>query len=144
MSRDIAVLKVHGQVDTDRIPAMEEAVGAALEGGATRLVFNLEQLEFINSSALGFIISVHKRMEGLNGAVALSAPSRFMASTIRTLGLDQILDVFPTDEDALRHFGADGGDDDSSDDPGGIGARLKPRRPGGSGEAPDDRLPDLG
>jgi hypothetical protein len=34
----------------------------------------------------------------------LAEPSRFMLATIRTLGLDQIFEVFPTESAAIKHL----------------------------------------
>lgn len=54
---------------------------------------------------IGYFVKIGKRARDLGGGVVLSRPSQFMQATIRTLGLDQIFDVFPDDDAAVRHFG---------------------------------------
>jgi anti-anti-sigma regulatory factor len=53
---------------------------------------------------LGYFVKVGKKLKDMGGGVVFSRPSQFMEATIRTLGLDQIFDVFPDDHAAVRHF----------------------------------------
>ncbi|HEX5138819.1 MAG TPA: STAS domain-containing protein [Planctomycetota bacterium] len=104
---DIDILTFEGEFDASTIPAIE-AIDGLLEQGRNRLVFSFAELTFVASPVLGYFVKVGKRLKGLGGAVVFSRPSPFMEATIRTLGLDQIFDVFPDDNTALRHFGAAG------------------------------------
>jgi len=104
---DVDVLTFEGEFDASTMPAIE-AIDGILEQGRSRLVFSFAELTFVASPVLGYFVKVGKRVKELGGAVVFSRPSPFMQATIRTLGLDQIFDVYPDDNAALRHFGAEG------------------------------------
>ena len=107
---DVTHLKFHGVLDAASLPTIKKEFDALLEQGATRVVFNINGLEFINSAALGFLVAAQKRLRESHGELVLSAPSKFFQTKIVTLGIDRFLKIFPTDEEAFKYFDdADGG-----------------------------------
>ena len=100
---EIDVLSFEGEFDGSTVPAIE-AIDGLVEAGRTRLVFSFAALTFIASPVLGYFVKVGKRLKQAGGGVVFSRPSDFMQATIRTLGLDQIFDVFPDDAAAVRHL----------------------------------------
>jgi anti-sigma B factor antagonist len=50
------------RLGADKTVAFKEAVGRYLEGGAPSVVLDLSKVEFIDSSGLGAILSILKRM----------------------------------------------------------------------------------
>jgi anti-anti-sigma factor len=99
----VDVLSFEGEFDASTVPAVE-AIDGLVEQGRTRLVFSFAGLTFVASPVLGYFVRVGKRLKDVGGAVVFSRPSQFMEATIRTLGLDQIFDVFPDDTAAVRHL----------------------------------------
>ena len=107
----------------------------SLSAEGNRVVLNVAGADDTNALALVHMIHIHRRLRALGGDLVFSEPSKLFRLTISTLGMDH----YPSDEEALRHFGLDDGDDFD-----GVGARLEPRRPSDSGEAlPDEEPPDL-
>lgn len=101
---DVTVLYFTGELDAFNLAKISEKLDALIQTGRTRLVFNLKGLKFINSSSLGYLIKTHKRLKELDGELVLSELSKFLQSTVATLGLDQIFKIYATDDDALAHF----------------------------------------
>ncbi len=101
----LSILTLHGEFVTDELPAVSQRVDAIIESGQYRFIINLNGLAFIESSPLGFLIKTQERLKKSNGEVVLSQPSAFLRTAINTLGLDYTFRVFPTDEQALEHFG---------------------------------------
>ena len=62
-------------------------------------------MSFVNSTALSYLVAAHKQMASAGGGLVLSEPSKFFRSTIRTLELHHIFEIFDTDAEALGHFG---------------------------------------
>ncbi|MHC4819253.1 MAG: STAS domain-containing protein [Planctomycetota bacterium] len=122
----VTILACAGAIDVDSVGALSENTDAVVGMGCRRLVVSLGDLEFASSAMLASLIMAHRRLSEVDGEVVISAASVFLAKTIKTLGLDQALKIFPDDRAALAHFGAEGGDFTAS------GARLKPPRPSGS------------
>jgi len=104
----VNILAFSGEFDAFNLPKISEKLDALIQTGVTRLVFNLKNLKFINSSALGYLIKTQKRLRELDGELALAEPSKFFQSTVATLGLDQVFKIFGTDEEAVRQFAGSG------------------------------------
>ena len=81
------VVAVAGEIDLFTAPELKAALGEALESGRTRIVVDLTETTFLDSTALGVLI----------GAV----------KTFEITGLDQIFTIRPTREEAVEALDAD-------------------------------------
>jgi anti-anti-sigma factor len=100
-----------GAFDTPEVEAFQAHVDSAIDEQVFRVVINLGQMTFINSTALGALIRAQKRLNQYGGDLALAEPSSFAAGVFRTLGIDRKVRCFPSEEEAveyLRTVGADG------------------------------------
>jgi anti-anti-sigma factor len=104
----VTILAFAGEIDSDNLPAARVETDGVIQAGCDRLVFNLGQLAFLNSSALAYFITVHKRVKSMDGELVFSEPSRFFQTTIKHLGLEGEFKVFPDDQAALEHLGEGG------------------------------------
>jgi anti-anti-sigma factor len=104
---DVSILGLEGHFETVDLPGFSAAVEALLQDGRRKLCLNFARLEFINSTALGYLVDVGKRLEKeLEGELVFSEPSRFFEATVRTLELHHMFEIFPTDAEAVAHLGA--------------------------------------
>ena len=113
---NVTILAFTGEFDAPNLPQVEEKTDTPIQEGCTHLVFNFRLLTFVDSSALGHLIKTAKRLKDLGGELVLSEPSKFLQTTIKTLGIDQILRVFPSDEEAVTYFHETGGEEASPED----------------------------
>ena len=70
----------------------------------TRLIFNLEHIEFIDSSAIGCIISLVKTAKSNHSEIKLCNLSKEVMEIINLLHLQMILEIEKDVESALRIF----------------------------------------
>ena len=134
MGQGEVVLISWAELSAGRSSAINEQLDS-LSAEGNRVVLNVAGLDDTNADELLHMIHIHRRLRALGGELVFSEPSKIIRSVMTTIGLD----AYPSDEEALRHFGDD--DDDGLD---GVGARLKPWRPSDSGQAlPDEEPPDL-
>ena len=59
---DVTVLACIGEWDTFQTPEIRDELGAIIDEGAHRLVFNCWRLKFISSAPLSCLIEVHQRL----------------------------------------------------------------------------------
>jgi len=105
----VTILTFAGEFDAFNLQKISEGIDQLIQKGRTRLIFNLKGLKFINSSALGYLIKTHKNLREYDGELVLSEPSKFFETTVATLGIDQIFKIYPNDEEAVKHFHGEGG-----------------------------------
>src|SRR5271170_4208190 len=65
-----------------------------------RVVLGLEQIEFIDSSAIGWMIDTHRKFRGQSGRVVWYAPAARVKDMIDLLKMRQLLDIRETEAEA--------------------------------------------
>ena len=98
------VVAVSGEIDLFTAPELKSALGEALESGHTRIVVDLTNTSFLDSTALGVLIGAVKRLRSRDGALVIVNVDANIAKTFEITGLDKIFTIVPTVEDALRSF----------------------------------------
>ncbi|MCA8982070.1 MAG: STAS domain-containing protein [Planctomycetes bacterium] len=101
-----AVLHLRGEFDTYYVPALQDEVNGLSESGVNNLVLNLRLVRFINSTALGAMIKFSKQLTAAGGALRISRPSKFCRDIIEKVGLDRVVPVYDSDEEAGASFKA--------------------------------------
>lgn len=102
-----AILHLRGEFDTYYCPALQKEVDELMRAGVNQIVLNLRLVKFINSTALGAIIKANKALMNEGGRLTISRPSSFCKDIIEKVGLDRVVPVFGSDEDAGQSFGAE-------------------------------------
>jgi anti-anti-sigma factor len=95
------VLHLRGEFDTYYVHLLEEEVAAVQRNGIQHVVLNLRLVKFINSTALGAIIKASKALAKEDGALVISRPSAFCKDIIEKVGLDRVVPVAESDEEAV-------------------------------------------
>lgn len=96
-----AVLHLRGEFDTYYCPLLQQEIDGILRSGVDRVVLNLRMVKFINSTALGAIIKASKALGGSGGKLVISRPSAFCRDIIEKVGLDRVVPIYNTDEEAI-------------------------------------------
>ena len=97
----LGLVEVSGEVDIYTAPKFKEDMIAVIDAGATRLVINLSDVTFIDSTALGVLIGGIKRMHAVDGRMVLVVNTRPVQKVLTITGLDSIFEIHETREEAL-------------------------------------------
>ena len=96
------ILSVKGEIDAHTGPVLRKALHDAIDSGRHRLVLDFTDVSFLDSSALGVLISAHKRLHADEGDVIRVVNDRPVVTTLFELtALDQVFPLHPTLERAL-------------------------------------------
>ncbi|MFM2093265.1 MAG: hypothetical protein RIS70_389 [Planctomycetota bacterium] len=79
----IDVLTLTGRMDAVTSPTFEKCVRDLAEGGVTRLIVNLEKLEYISSAGLRVFIVAGKLLDSKGGAMRFAAPQGLVKSVFQ-------------------------------------------------------------
>jgi anti-sigma B factor antagonist len=96
------VVGVRGEIDLFTAPELKRVLTEAIESGRVRIVIDLTDTTFLDSTALGVLIGAVKRLRSRDGALALVNVDENIAKTFEITGLDQIFTIVATREEALR------------------------------------------
>jgi anti-sigma B factor antagonist len=97
----LGLIELSGEVDLYTAPRFKDDLIALIDEGVARIVIDLSQVTFIDSTALGVIIGGVKRLHERDGSLALVAVSRPVVRILDITGLDRVLTIFDTREAAF-------------------------------------------
>ncbi len=101
LSNGAHVVAVSGEVDIFTAPDLKRTIALAIENGADRLVIDLTQTRFLDSTALGVLIGAVKRLRPLDGRMAIVNTEPSTAKTFQITGLDRIFTIVATRDEAV-------------------------------------------
>ena len=102
--RGLSVVKVDGRVDSETAPQLQEALTALLDAGCAKIVINLQDVEFMSSAGLRAMVAAYQAAQKASGSVRLAAVPEFITSIMYTVGLNQMLLSYPSDQEAVADF----------------------------------------
>ena len=94
------VVRLAGELDLYNAPMIREALLAALETQPDRIVIDLHEVAFVDSTALGVLLETRSRLEQRDNFV-LAAPGAETRRTLQVSGLDRQLAVADSVDAAL-------------------------------------------
>ena len=99
-----AVLEPTGRLNMVAAPAFKNLVEETVASGQSRIVVDLGQVTFIDSSGLGALISGLKATRQAGGDLRLAVVPEQVMTVLRLTNLDRVLRVHPTVVDASRDW----------------------------------------
>jgi anti-sigma B factor antagonist len=97
----IAVVEVQTDLDMLGAPYLTEAVRQALNNAPSALIVDLIKVEFLASAGIAALVEAHE-LAGSTTGFAVVAEGPATSRPLRLLGLDELLSLHPTLDDALR------------------------------------------
>ena len=97
----VQVFELTGSLDIATSPTVRAALTSASERGNHRLVVDLTQVDFLDSTGLGALIGGQRRAKEFRGEVRLVAKEGQILRLLRITGLLKVFAVYATLEDAL-------------------------------------------
>ena len=95
------VVAVRGEIDLFTAPELKSALSEAIESGHTRIVVDLTDTTFLDSTALGVLIGAVKRLRSRDGRLTIVNVDDNIAKTFEITGLDQIFTIRASRDEAL-------------------------------------------
>lgn len=104
-SDQIGVYHLKGNLigETDGI-SITESFSNELEAGTRKFVMDLTDLQHINSSGLGVLITLLTKARKVEGELVLANPSDYIQNLLQITKLDTIFQIFSTLEEARDPF----------------------------------------
>jgi anti-sigma B factor antagonist len=100
------VVAVRGEIDLFTAPELKQVLAESIEAGRVRIIVDLTETTFLDSTALGVLIGAVKRLRSRDGALAIVNTDDNIAKTFEITGLDQIFTILPTREEAVEAVAA--------------------------------------
>jgi anti-sigma B factor antagonist len=99
---DVGIVILEGEIDIYSAPEFKEVLVTGIEGGATRVIVDLSRVTFIDSTALGVLVSGAKRVRPRNGSLDIVCTDENIIRIFEITGLDRIFGIFPSRGEAFK------------------------------------------
>jgi len=101
---DLAIVSLAGEFDFQDVAEASEVIGAFIDQGSRRLMFDLRALRFISSGGIGYFIQTAKRLRRLGGELVLANSPESFGWVATTLGIDRVIRMFPDERGAIAYL----------------------------------------
>lgn len=98
---DALVVSVSGEVDLATAEPLREALVAAEAQPATGMVIDLQQVGFLDSTGIGELVGVHRRLRKSDRPLALVVPEGPIRKILAITGMDSVLDLHENEGAAI-------------------------------------------
>ncbi len=95
-----AVLAVSGEVDVATAPRLRERLVGLVGEGRTRIVVDLEKVDFIDSTGLGVLVGALKRVRTNEGDLALVCTGPRILKVFEITGLTKVFAIHRSVDEA--------------------------------------------
>ena len=95
------VVDVAGEVDLYSAPELKAHVLDAIDGGKTKIVVDLTNTTFIDSTTLGVLVGARKRLREHDGILAVVCPDPDKLGLFEMTGLDRVFSIHADRASAL-------------------------------------------
>lgn len=102
----VHVLVPHGEIDALTAPRLGQRLLSLLEQGVKRLVIDLSETTFMDSTGLGVLVNALRRLGRCDGALVVVCPSQRILRAFEVTGLDGRMSIVPTREEAIGSLAA--------------------------------------
>lgn len=91
-----------GEIDMRQSPDFHRALVELVAERPFRLVIDLTQVSYIDSSGVGTLVEIFRRVKGYQGKLALVAPAPRVMSMFEITRLNQFFHIVATEQEALQ------------------------------------------
>ncbi len=102
---DVTILEISGRLAIGRdCQEVEWQMEDLLKNQKTKVVFDLTDLQYIDSTGIGIIVMCHGKLKKSGGDLRVACPQGVVDDTIKLTRVNQIIQLFPTCTAATASF----------------------------------------
>jgi len=98
--RGCTVVTVRGELDMETAPGLRDGLQRLVDAGDRHVVLDLAGVGFMDSSALGALVTVYRALDGAGGRLSLAAVQPAVRNVLRITSVDRVIHIYETIEAA--------------------------------------------
>ena len=103
-SSEVTLIEVEGQLIVGNRQELKQGVLEQLEGGDMKFVIDFSNTDYIDSSGLGVLVSLSKKIREQGGDLRLSSLNEDLRTLFELTKLDTLFRITDNKEEALEGF----------------------------------------
>ena len=99
-----AIVILNGSIDAKTVITFQTHLNSVKERGIERFIMDMENVKYVNSTGLGYLINLSDSVGPEKGGISLVKVQPKVKVVFDMLGLNAFFKIFPTREEALKHL----------------------------------------
>jgi anti-sigma B factor antagonist len=104
LSDQAFVVAMTGEADLYVAPELKQQLLDVLERGGTQIVVDLTEVTFVDSTTLGVLIGIVRRLRASSGQLSVVCSDRNVRKTFELTGLDRVFAIYETRDEAVAEI----------------------------------------
>ena len=102
------IVDVKGELDLKTADKFEEKIKEIISKGFRKVIFNFNEVEFIDSSGIGALLSIYKFLVKNDGVMVITNISPRIRRVLEVAGVLRIIDVYASQKEAVEKLAGGG------------------------------------
>ena len=98
------ICRIEGAINLHTAPDIKKAFAGLINQKPPRLIVNFSKVNHIDSSGLGILVEILKRVKAYGGSLKLTNLSPMIKSMFEIMKLDKIFNILSDEEGAMAAF----------------------------------------
>ncbi len=105
LNRDVGILHIEGDIVFENSnPAKEEAKDKLRQAEVDKLVLDMSDVSYLDSSGIGFVITLFKFIREKNGELVLTNMNEKVKRVCELTKLGEIIDIYDSNDEAIEEL----------------------------------------
>jgi len=106
---DITIIDARGKIAFgEGVTKLRETVANLIAGGNRKVILNLKEVDYVDSSGMGEIVRSHMAIRKQGGQLKLANLSKMVTELLQATGMNKVFDIHTDETAAVHSFGAGG------------------------------------
>lgn len=103
---EIKIIHVEENITFANVKEFSKITQEIIDGGAKRILLNMDKVSFCNSHGFGAIVSIYTRLAKRDGRFAILNPQEAILEVLEITKMDSIIGVYKGRKEALEAISA--------------------------------------
>ena len=100
----VVILRIDGRLDASTAPILERKIDFLINESHLKIALDFSHIDYLSSAGMRVLLSESKKMHNKQGKLVLFSINSDVEEILKMAGFDRILNVFPTQKEALQAF----------------------------------------
>ena len=100
----IIKIDIKGSLDTNTSQEFNFLVNTMIAGGAKKIILDIDDLQYIDSTGIGTFISIAKKIRKENGDVVVTRFTAPIMVVLKPVNIEKFIEFFPTIEEGVNYL----------------------------------------
>jgi len=100
----VKVIHLHGPIDVSRAMELRDLLGAQIDSASARVLLDLSDVNLIDSSGIGILVTAHRRADSQGARFGLAGATGTVARVFEMTRTNKLLAIYDTVDEGVADF----------------------------------------